>query len=114
MVDLFNNMFRRVMVKYVPLHWLVSIEAHHLKLIPDDLKTQKMCNGAIEKAPWLIHYVPAHLMTWEMCSRPVERCLHHLRFILSHLKTEEMCKEKVRRDPWSLYDVPDYFKIQSV
>ena len=40
MTNLLKNMFRCVMVKYVPLNWLVFIEPRYLKLIPDDLKTQ--------------------------------------------------------------------------
>ena len=47
MIDLFKNTFRRIMLKYVPLNWLVR----YLKLIPDDLQAQEMCNGAIEKVP---------------------------------------------------------------
>ena len=41
MINLLKNMFRRVMVKHVPLNWLVSIEPRYLKLISDDLKTQE-------------------------------------------------------------------------
>ena len=44
MVYLFKNTFQRVVVKYVPLNWLVSIELCYFRLIPDDLKTQDMCN----------------------------------------------------------------------
>ena len=39
-ITLSKNIFRRVMLKYVPLNRLVSIEPRYLKLIPDDLKTQ--------------------------------------------------------------------------
>ena len=44
MIYLFKNTYQRVVVKYVPLNWLVSIEPRYFKLIPDDLKTQDMCN----------------------------------------------------------------------
>ena len=75
------------MVKYVSLNWLVSIEPRHLKLIPDDLWTPEICNKAIEKDSWLLHYVPVHLRTQEMCEKPVEKFLPPLRFIPDHLKT---------------------------
>ena len=47
-----------VMIKYVPWNWLVCIEPRFLKLIPDILKTQEMCNKVIEKALWLLYDVP--------------------------------------------------------
>ena len=40
-----------VMLRYVSWNWLVCLELRLLKLIPDDLKTQEMCNKAVEKAP---------------------------------------------------------------
>ena len=43
------------MLKYVPWNWLVRIEPRFLKLIPDDLKTQEMCNKAIKKVAWVLH-----------------------------------------------------------
>ena len=61
MINSFKNTFRRVMVKYVPSNWLVSIETCYLKLIPDQYESQEMCSEAVEKVPWLINYVPACL-----------------------------------------------------
>ena len=40
-----------VRLKYVPWNRLVCKEQRFLRLIPDDLKTQEMCNEAVEKAP---------------------------------------------------------------
>ena len=94
---MFKNTFRRVILKYVALNWLVSIEPRYLKLIPDDLKTQEMCNKAFEKVPWLIHYVPLQLRMHEMCYRNVEKCLYPFRFVPDHLKTQEMCKKAVEK-----------------
>ena len=59
------------MLKYIPFNRLVSTEPRYLKLIPDDSKTQEMCNGDIEEGPWLIHYVRLHVKTQEICSRAV-------------------------------------------
>ena len=92
-------MFLRAMVRYVPFNWLVSIQPRYLKLISDDLKTQEMCNKAIEKVSWLLHCVSVRLRTQEMCENSVEKCLHLTRFISDHLKTQEMCEKAVEKDP---------------
>ena len=102
MSDLFKTMFRCVMLKCVPWNWLVYIEPRFLKLIPNDLKTQDMCNGAIEKAPWLLNEVSLHFRTQEMCESAVEKCLHPFRFIPNHLKTQEMCEKATEKTHISL------------
>ena len=76
-----------VMLRYVSQNWLMCLELPLLKLIPDDLKTQEMCNKAVEKAPWLLYDVPVRFRTLGMCSRAVEKYLHPFRFISDHLKT---------------------------
>ena len=86
-----------VMLKYVPWNWLVCIEPRFTKLIPDGLKTQEMCNKAVEKASWLLLSVPVHFRTWGMCNWAVEKCLHPLRFIPDHPKTQEMCEKAVEK-----------------
>ena len=58
----------------------MCIEPRFLKLIPDDLKPQEMCNKAVEKVSWLLHYVSVCFRTEEMCESAVEKCLHPLRF----------------------------------
>ena len=108
MINLVQNMFQRVMVKYVPLNWLMCIEPRFLKLTPDDLKTQEMCNKAV------VPNVPAHFRTKKMCERAFEKCLHPLRFISDHLKTQEMCEKAVEKDPYQLSDFPDCLKTQEM
>ena len=88
MINLFKNTFRRVMLKYVPLDWLVYMEPRYLKLIPDDLMTQEMCNKAVEKNPWLMHYVPLKFGPQEMCYKAVDKYLHPMRDVPGHLKTQ--------------------------
>ena len=61
----------RVMLKYVPWNWLVYPRSSFLKFVPDDLKTQDMCNEANEKVSWLLYHVLVHFRTQEMCSRAV-------------------------------------------
>ena len=59
------------MLKYVPWNWLVHIKPHFLTGVPDDLKTQEMCNEAIKKVPWLLYDVPDYLKTQEMCNEAI-------------------------------------------
>ena len=47
--------------------------------IPDHLKTQYMCNDAVERDVWMFKYVPDRLKTQEMCVD------------VDHLKTQYMC-----------------------
>ena len=51
--------------------------------------------------PWLLHYAPARLRTQEMCEKAVEKGLHPLRFVSEHLNTQEMCEKAVEKDPLS-------------
>ena len=70
-----------------------------------------MCNEAIEKALWMLEYVPDHLWMQEMCKRVVkEKYLRPLRFIPDHFKTQEMYGKVNEEDPWLLKDDPDHLK----
>ena len=69
MIDLFK--------KHVPWRWLVYIIPSFLTLAPDYLKTQEMCNEAIEKVSWLLFDVPDRFRNLRMSIRAI----HSLRFI---------------------------------
>ena len=89
------------MLKYVPWNWLIRIEPHFLKLIPDDLKAQEMWNKVVVKVPWLLHYVPVRRRTHEMCERATEKFLHPFRLIPDYLKTQKCVKKllKMNQNP---------------
>ena len=55
MIDLFK--------KHVLWQWLVYIRPNVLRFVPDDLKTQEMCNEAVRIDPWLLYDVPDYLKT---------------------------------------------------
>ena len=80
-----------------------------VKDIPDNLKTQKMCNRASEATPYALRYVPEHFITQEMCEDPAVFFLIPDRF-----KIQEMYKKAAKVDPWQLKDAPDYFKTQKM
>ena len=107
-------MFRPVMVKYVPLNWLVSIEPDYLKLISDDLKTREMCNKALEKVPWLLHYGPVRLRTQEMCEKDVEKDPYQLGDFSDCFKTKRLCEKAVEDKPGALEYVSDHFKTEEM
>ena len=49
----------------------VRREPHSLEFIPDDYKTQKMCNEGVEADPCLLKLAPVHLRTH--CFKVVEK-----------------------------------------
>ena len=42
-------------------------DPYMLKFIPDHLKAQEVCEGAVEKDSWVLKFVSDHLKTQEMC-----------------------------------------------
>ena len=76
-----------------------------------------MDNEAIEKAPWLLEYVPVHFRMYEMCERAVEKYLHPLDIYSRpsyHLKTQEVCEKAAEEKPYQLGDFSDHFKTQKM
>ena len=81
-----------------------------LALIPDELKTQKMCTKSVEDDPESLGYIPDRLMTQEMCSSAMRRESNSLKFVPDHFKTQKMCDKAVRDGtPIFLEHVPDWF-----
>ena len=44
-----------------------------LKYVPDQYKTQEMCERAIKDDPWALEFVPDHFKTQEMCDKAVSK-----------------------------------------
>ena len=42
-----------------------------LKVVPDYLKTKKMCKNAVKKLPLVIKYVPNQYKTQEICDKVI-------------------------------------------
>ena len=61
--------------------------------IPDDLKTQEMCNEAVQMEPCSLVYVPDHFKTQEMCNTAV--CMEPLllKYVPDFLKAQKMCEK---------------------
>ena len=92
----------------------VDIEPLSLAYIPDHFKTQEMCNKTVRNETYVLRCVPNHFKTQEMCNGVAHNSPWELRFIPDHFKTEEMCNEAVEVCPWTLEDVPDHFKAQEM
>ena len=93
----------------------VACNPRMLWCIPDQYKTQKMCDKAVEAGPFCPCYlasVPDRFKTEEMCIKAVEAGLWLMYHVPGHLKMQEMCDKAVRDDHSSLQYVPDWFVTQ--
>ena len=93
----------------------VACNPRMLWCIPDQYKTQKMCDKAVEAGPFRPCYlasVPDRFKTEEMCIKAVEAGLWLMYHVPGHLKMQEMCDKAVRDDHSSLQYVPDWFVTQ--
>ena len=66
----------------------VRREPHSLEFIPDDYKTQKMCNEAVEADPCLLKFAPVHLRT------------HCFKVVQKRKAQKAKIKEKLMRVAW--------------
>ena len=82
-----------------------------LKYVPDYLKTEKMCERAVEEDSWSLVYVPDCFKRKDMCKGvcPHPRLIGH---VPDHFKTQEMCNKAVELDPSFLWFVTDWFVSQ--
>ena len=61
--------------------------------VPDRIKTQELCNKAVDADPGPLAFTPDCLKTHYMCNEAVAHNPYKLRFIPDHLKTQEMCNK---------------------
>ena len=80
--------------------------------IPDHLKTQEMCEKAVEKSRWELNDVPDHFQTQEMWNEVIGMRPYMLDNVSDHFKIQEMCEKAVELDHLSLIYVPDWFVTQ--
>ena len=83
-----------------------------LALIPDELKTQKMCETPVKDDPEALEYVPDHFKTKKMCSFAVRIEPCSLAYVPDHFKTQKMCDKLVKDDPSFLQFVSDWLVTQ--
>ena len=83
--------------------------------VPDQCKTQKMCDKAVEADPFgpcPLASVPDHFKTEEICIKAVGAGSWLLFYVPDHLKTQGICDKAVRDYPCSSQYVPDWFVAQ--
>ena len=52
-----------------------------LKIVPDYLKTKKMCKNAVKKLAFVINYVPNQYKTQEICDKVILENDRTLKFV---------------------------------
>ena len=66
-----------------------------LRFVPDQFKTQEICNRAVQSDPWVLRYVPDQFKTQEMCNRAMQRDPWMIEHVPDHFITQKMCNEAV-------------------
>ena len=74
-----------------------------IREIPEHLKTQEMCDEAVDMEPCSLAYVPYCFKTEEMCKEAVRREPYTLPYVPDHFKTQEMCNEAMRENPAAFF-----------
>ena len=65
--------------------------------------------GLLKKYTYNLEFVLDHLKTQEMCERAVEKAPYTLKCVPDYLKTQGMCIKAVEKYPLILIFVPDWF-----
>ena len=76
--------------------------------VPDHFKTQEMCDAAVDEDPYTLKFVPYQIYDEVMCINPAPF------FFPDRFKTQEKCDTAVCMEPYSLVPVPDCFKTQKM
>ena len=58
--------------------------------IPDQYKTQEICDRIISEVPFSIRYVPGQYKTYEMCDEAIDDCLAALKFVPDWFVTSQI------------------------
>ena len=90
----------------------VHMKPYSLEFVPDHLKTQEMCNEAVRIKPYTLKYISDPFKTQEMCIKAVEIGQWALEHVPMNLITQKMCDAAVSKDPYSLQYVSDWFLMQ--
>ena len=78
--------------------------------VPDQFKTQEMCNDAVDAEPRVLEFVSNQFKTQEMCNDAAGAGPWVLWFVPDHFKTAQMCEEAVKKYPWLLADVGTWYE----
>jgi len=98
--------------------WLAMIrdEGYALKYVPADLITTELCLAAVQQDWEALYYVPEKFVTEEMCRTAVNQNVRALNFVPEKIKTDpvfghSLCKTAVEEDSRTLRFVPESVKM---
>ena len=86
---------------------LVNKNKYIIKIIPDDMKTDKLCKITVKSYGYLLQLVPEDKKTYDLCKIAVRQDGQALLFVPKNKKTEEICKIAMRQDKYASNYVPD-------
>ena len=90
----------------------VQMDLHFLTFFPGRLKTEGTCNEAVPRKPVAFFLIPDRFKTKEMCINAFEVDLWQLEYVSDYFKTQEICNKAVGMAPWLLKYVADWFVTQ--
>ena len=93
---------------------VVHIEPRSLEFVLDRFKTQEMCIEAVRREPYTLDHLPDHFKMQKMCNEAMSNNPTVLFLISDHFKTQEMCIKAVELDPCQPNDVPDHFTTKDM
>ena len=73
-----------------------------IRSFPDQYKTQKMCDEAINTHLSTMEFVPDYYKTQEICDKAVNRCFLAFIYVPDWYKSQEICDSVVSEDPFML------------
>ena len=74
--EVMKKVLREILQKnFMAVHNLTSEIPSMLQNVPDEYKTQEMCNDAVLKDPRMLKYVPNRYKTVEMCNKAVAKSI---------------------------------------
>ena len=76
----------------------VQQDGSALQYVPEDKKTNKICEIAVQQDGTVLEYVPEDMKTDEICKTAIKRYNKTLQFIPNNKKTNELCK--IRNQFW--------------
>ena len=108
----------RVSLDYIEQHWNILEPIckwlNDLRFIPEELKTQELCESAVQKDGWSLYYVPKEYKTPELCKIAIQEEGHSLNCIPKELITFELCELAVQKAGYTLRFAPLYLRTKEL
>ena len=73
-----------------------------LMLLPEDLKTDRICYEAVQRDGILLHNVPSRMRSADMCEAAVLNNVHALQYVPDNLHTRELYRKALEVDPFAI------------